>query len=338
MSKIALLTAPGKIKLKDRDSLKPGPCEVVIATEHTGICGTDLSLYSGDYSVPLPLVPGHEFVGIVSEVGPGVDADWKGRRVTAEINNSCVAYEMGTLCSACKRSIPSHCLNRTVTGIVSHSGAFAQELTVPVGALHEIPEDLDPLAAVLTEPFAAALQTFVMSPMRGNETVVVLGPGRLGILIVFAAAINGLRVFAVSRSQHKRERALRYGAENAFHPEAAENEIKDLTEGLGADMVVDATGHSDGIGLALSLVRPRGVIAAKTTCGLPAQGLDMTRLVVEEVRIQGSRCGPFDQSLEILSHHQEELKRLITSVRPLSEIVNALESALTEDKIVLKTN
>lgn len=332
----AQLTAPRRIEIKEREPLKPGPQEAVIAVKAAGICGTDLALFSGDYSVPLPLVCGHEFTGVVASVGEGVENKWIGRRVVAEINNTCVSLDRRPLCRACAANMANHCLKRTVTGIVDHDGAFAEEVRVSAGTLHEIPESLDPLAATLAEPLAAALQTFEMSPIKGNERVVVLGPGRLGVLIVFAAALKGLRVIAVSRSEAKRERALHYGATKALAPTDAKHAIGDLTEGLGADIVVDATGNPEGIGEALQLVRPRGIIAAKTTCGLPSRGFDVTKLIVDEVRLQGSRCGPFKPALDILIEHQSSLKNLITSTRPLTQAQAALESAFTENKVVFQ--
>jgi len=336
MPKIAQLTAVRNIIIKDRPPLVAKPKEVIIGVETAGICGTDLALFSGNYPVPLPLVCGHEFVGRVKSIGDGADKRWLGRRVTAEVNNTCKAYNRSPLCQACKMGMPGHCQKRTVTGIINHDGAFAEEVAVAVGTLHEIPESMASATAALTEPLAAALQTFEMSPVTGDETVVVIGPGRLGILIVFAAALKGCRVIAVSRSEAKRQRSLAFGASQAFSPEQAEITVKEITGGLGADIVVDATGHPDGIKQALSLVRPRGIISVKTTCGLPAQGLDMTKLVVDEIRLQGSRCGPFGPALKILAEHQGKLKTLITSTRPLAEAQQAFESAYMENKVLLR--
>jgi alcohol dehydrogenase len=338
MPKIAQLTAPRTIVINDRPALVAGANEVIIGVETAGICGTDLALFSGDYPVPLPLVCGHEFVGQIKSVGDGVDKQWLGRRVTAEINNTCKAFNRSPLCTACQRGMPSHCQQRTVTGIINHAGAFAEEVAVAQGTLHEIPESMAAATATLTEPLAAALQTFEMSPVAGNENeaVVVIGPGRLGILIVFVAALKGCRVIAISRSEAKRRRSLAFGAFKALSPEQAENEIKEMTGGLGADIVVDATGHPDGITKALSLVRPRGIVSVKTTCGLPAGGLDMTKLVVDEICLQGSRCGPFGPALKILKKHQEQLKTLITSTRPLTEAQQALESAYLENKVLIR--
>ncbi len=338
MPRITQLISPGKIEIKEREPLLAGPGEAIIQVQHAGICGTDLALFHGEYRAPLPHVCGHEFTGRVTETGEGVDKKWLGKTVTAEINNTCLAYNKKPFCPACEKGVPSHCLKRTVTGIINHAGAFADEVNVAAGTLHEVTDDIDPLTATLTEPLAAALQTFVMSPMQNNETLVVLGSGRLGILVIFAAALKGINTLSVSRSEAKRKRALDFGAAGAFVPEDAMEEVKEMTEGLGADMVVDTTGNPDGITQALKLVRPRGTIACKTTCGLPATGLDMTKLVVDEIKLQGSRCGPFEPALEIIRTHQEKLRTLITSTRPLEETQAALESASKENKIVLNIN
>ena len=335
MPRITQLVAPNKIEIKEREVLSAGPGEAIIQVQHAGICGTDLALFHGNYPVPLPHICGHEFMGKVTEAGDGVDSKWIGKPVTAEINNTCLAYGKKDLCIACEKGVPSHCQTRTVTGIINHSGAFADEVKVAAGTLHEIPSNVDPVIATLTEPLAAALQTFVMSPMKKDDKLVVIGPGRLGILIIFAASLKGIKTIAVSRSETKRNRSIQFGAQHAFAPEDAMAEICNVTEGLGAEMVVDTTGNPDGITQALKLVRPQGTIACKTTCGLPATGLDMTQLVVDEIRLQGSRCGPFKPALKAIQSHQQKLKSLISSTRPLEEMQAALEAAEKEDKIVL---
>jgi threonine dehydrogenase-like Zn-dependent dehydrogenase len=334
----AALTAKRKIEIQERANLVASERNVVVQVEHAGICGTDLSLFSGDYPVPLPHVCGHEFTGVVTSVNDKDDEKWLGKKVTADINNTCQTLSPENRCKACAIGMASHCLIRTVTGIINKDGAFAQEVLIPSANLHAIPDDLDPLVATLAEPMAAALQTFAMTPVEdfADKTVVVLGPGRLGILIVYAAHLKGLNVIAISRSEHKRERAMRFGAIGALSPDEAEEVVKEKTSGLGADIVVDATGNPDGFTTAMSLVRPRGIISAKTTCGLPTTGLNMTRLVVDEIQLQGSRCGPFPPAIKILRQHQRKLKDLITSVRPLPQAQEAMESAVKEDKVILQ--
>ena len=176
MLRIAQLSTPGKIELKHREPLTAGPGEAIIDVQYAGVCNTDFALFRGDYPVPLPHVCGHELTGNVKRVGENVDKNWIGKTVTAEINNTCIVYGKKTLCAACAKSVPSHCLKRTVTGIIGHEGAFADEVIVAAGTLHEIPSNIDPLIATLTEPLAAALQTFEMSPVGKNETLVIIGP------------------------------------------------------------------------------------------------------------------------------------------------------------------
>jgi len=335
MPLFAVITEPNKIELQEKADLIPKPQEVIIAPEVTGICGTDLALFSGDYQVPLPLTPGHEFVGKVIEVGKGVDKSWLDKKVTGEINNTCIAYKWDPLCKACRIGLPNHCLKRSVLGIINHNGAFAEQVAVPAGALHKIPDSIPSQTAVLIEPLAAALQTFDLSPVKPSDTVVVIGCGRLGILIIFAAILKGLNPIAITRSEEKRYRAMNFGVKRAFFPKDAEKEIKSLTGGLGADMVVESTGDPEGLSLALDLIRPRGTIALKTTCGLPTQGFNTTQVAVDEICIQGSRCGRFYPAIEILNKHQKQLGSLISSIHPLNEIQSAFESAKTESKTLI---
>lgn len=331
----ARLNAVGRLELEDRPPLAPGAGELVLAVDACGVCGTDLALASGDYEVPLPLVPGHEIVGTVSEVGPSVAPSLVGARVTAEINNTCIARAGTTPCAACRAGAASHCLTRTVTGIISHDGGYAEQVLLPAAVVHALPDDLDAITATLVEPLAAALQTFVMSPISADELIVVVGPGRLGVLVVFVAARLGARVVAVSRSPARRRRALRFGADRALAPEHARSAVLDMTDGLGAPLVVDSTGQAEGVELAMGLCRPRGTIACKTTCGLPSRGLPMTRLVVDELRLQGSRCGPFDRAIPLVTAHQRLLRGLVSDVLPVTRVGDAIELARRVDKVVL---
>ena len=277
MPKTAVLTRIREIQIQERKSLEPKPQETIVRVELAGICGTDLALFNGDYKVNFPLIPGHEFVGQVTSVGEGVNSKWMNQIVTAEINNSCIAYNRENLCRACRVGLINHCQSRTVTGIINHDGAFAEEVAVPVGILHKIPEGLDSSVAVLTEPLAAAIQTFETFPNKRPGTVAILGPGRLGILITFIASLRGHKVLAISRNALKRERAVHFGAAEACSPKEAERSVQKMTEGMGVDIAVAATGNPEGLDLALKLVRPRGTVAVKTTCGIPANAIDIKK-------------------------------------------------------------
>ena len=232
--------------------------------------------------------------------------------------------------------MPNHCIKRSVLGIINHNGAFAEQVAVPSGSLHKIPDSIPSKSAVLNEPLAAALQTFDLSPTKPNDTIVVIGCGRLGILIIFAAILKGLKPIAIIRSDEKKHKAINFGVKHTFFTNEAEKEIKSLTGGLGADLVIEATGNPDGLSLALNLVRPRGAIALKTTCGLPTKRFNSTQVAVDELCIQGSRCGRFYPAIEILKKHHNQLSGLISSIHPLKKVESAFIAAKVESKTLLE--
>ncbi|MCX7014543.1 MAG: alcohol dehydrogenase catalytic domain-containing protein [Candidatus Sumerlaeota bacterium] len=347
----AVLTSPRRIEIQDRPPRPLGPREARIAVAFAGVCGTDLAIYKGDYAVPLPLVPGHEFSGRIVEVGAETAPEWVGCRVVAEINNTCLARGEADPCEACRRRIPRHCQRRTVLGIVACDGAFATEVVVPAANAHLLPQGVSDREAVFVEPVAAALQTFEMGPLgrRGAEGfplngppwVVVLGVGRLGLLVAAVAKGLGARVLGVSRSPDKLERAAPYAPYcealvSAANEDHAVAEIRRRTGGLGADYVVESTASPRGLALAARLVRPRGTIALKSTPGLPACKTDLTQLVVDEIRLQGSRCGPFPEAIRFIRARKIDLASLIGSIHPLAETAAALEAAAREPKVLIQ--
>lgn len=331
----AVLEAPGRLVLHPRPIRAPGRLEARVRVLAAGICGTDLALCSGDYPVDLPLVPGHEWVGVVEAVGEGVIPEMLGARVVGEINYTCRSWEREAVCAACDRDLDNHCLERVVQGIIRADGAWATDLVLPAGNLHAVPTGVAERHAVLVEPLAAAIQTFELAPVFPGDHVVVLGAGRLGALIAQVARLRGARVIVVSRSPEKRKRAKKLGAKHVLAVDAdLPRSVRDLTGPLGADLVVEATGSPDGLRLAQALVRPRGTIALKTTCGLPAQ-LDATRAVVDEVQISTSRCGPFQKAIGMLRDEKLKLDPLLAGRFPLSRVHEALEAARGGGKIIL---
>jgi len=337
--KAAVLTAPRQISLESRPVPDLGDNEVAIRVAYAGVCGTDIAIYSGQYSVALPLVPGHEFTGYVAAVGSNAPSEIVGKLVTAEINNTCLSYDRPEKCPACQRGFPTHCTQRTTLGIVNCDGAFAEMVQVPFCNVHPLPDTISPREGVFVEPLAAAIQTFELSPIRGADVVVVLGAGRLGTLLCSVAKEKGAELVAVDPSEDALRRAASFGADQVFSGTADEAvaEVKHLTEGLGADMVIDATGRQTGLNDALRLVRPRGTVALKTTCGVPSPSVDATRIAVDEITIQGSRCGPFPKAIEMIANRRINVAPLISRVFPLGNVKNAIEAAKTESKVLIET-
>jgi len=334
----AVLVEPRRIELQEKTIEAFAPHEALIRVRAAGVCGTDLAIHDGGYRVPLPLVLGHEWVGTVEAVGDERSSEWIGRRVVGEINDHCLAMGRTTLCAACNAGLPTHCMERSVTGIVRRQGAFAERLVTPAANLRAVPDAMPDEAAVFVEPLAAALQTFAMTPIKRGEMVAVLGCGRLGVLVATVAKALGARVLAFSDRRDHRALARRVGVEVEDQLSAKEIAecVADVTDKLGADVVVEATGSPGGLALALDCVRPRGTIALKSTPGVPVERFDLTRAVVNEVRLQGSRCGDFNSAIQFWERHRPPLERLIEAEFPLDRTAEAIARAHEPGKVLIR--
>lgn len=300
------LVFDGDLRL-ETDYPEPTPDEgqALIRVTQAGVCNTDLELVKG--YMGFSGVPGHEFAGVV-ERGP--DA-WTGKRVAGEINLACYA------CDVCHGGAPSQCPNRTTLGIDRHDGAFADYLTLPVQNLHALPDAVSDEAAVFVEPLAAALQVLERRPILPSERVVVLGDGKLGLLTAQVVALSGPDLTLVGRHANKLALARKWGIQTAGVGELPLNR---------ADVVVDCTGQAGGFADALELVRPRGDIVLKSTYhGLPEA--DLTRVVVDEVRVIGSRCGPFAPAIALLARGAVDVESLVAARYGLDDGLAAMQRA-----------
>lgn len=285
----------------------PPPGEALVRVRLAGVCNTDLELVRG-YS-PYTGVPGHEFVGVV-EAAPGAP-EWTGRRIVGEINAVCGD------CPTCQAGRPRHCERRTVLGIVARNGAFATHLVLPVANLHEVPERVPDEAAVFTEPTAAALEIREQVPVGSGDRVVVIGAGKLGHLVARTLATTGCHLLVVGRSPRALDLLSSAGIRTGTADALAERQ---------ADVVVECTGNPEGFEIARRAVRPRGTIVLKSTYH-GRLSLDMAPLVVDEITLVGSRCGPFAPALELLSSGALDPRSLIDARYPLSQAVEAFEHA-----------
>jgi threonine dehydrogenase-like Zn-dependent dehydrogenase len=288
----------------DHPNPVPRDGEVLVRVLRAGVCETDLQLIRG--YMGFSGVLGHEFVG-VAQSGP-----MQGRRVVGEINCSCWT------CSTCRAGRPSHCPNRSVLGILNHDGAFADLIAVPQRNLHAVPDAIPDEVAVFTEPVAAAFQIPAQIAIGMRDRVVVLGDGRLGNLCAQVLARLSSSVVVVGK--HTEKLALLSGAG------IATKLLADVEPDHNADIVVDCTGSPTGLPMALSLVRPRGTIVLKTTVA-GEQTLALAPIVIDEVTIVGSRCGPFDRALAALGAGDVSVLPLISARYGLSDGVAAIEHA-----------
>ncbi len=286
---------------------QPAAGEALVRVLCAGICNTDLELLRGYY--PYKGVPGHEFVGRV-ETAP-TRTDLVGQRVVGEINAACHS------CPTCKAGRERHCPARTVLGIVGRNGALAESLTLPAENLHPVPDNVDDEVATFVEPLAAALEIEEQIALAEADRVVVLGDGKLGQLI---ARVLGRRVNALTVvGRHERKLALLRdaGIATTTDPTGLDRSV---------DLVVECTGNAEGFALARRLVRPRGTIVLKSTYA-GALRADFSALVVDEITLVGSRCGPFAPALELLARSAVDPRPLIEAVYPLSDALAAFDHA-----------
>lgn len=284
--------------------------EVRIRLLLAGVCRTDLEIVRGYMGYTGVL--GHEFVGVALE------GRYAGRRVVGGINCVC-----GT-CDLCRRGLPTHCRARTVLGIVGRDGAFAERLRLPEANLVPVPDAVDDRTAVFAEPVAAAIQVGRQVNLAPGQKVVVLGDGRLGQLVAQVLRAWNLAPRVVGKSAAKLAILHSLGIATARADEAAPR--KD------ADVVVECTGTTDGLAMAMAFVRPRGIIVLKSTVADTA-GLNLAPLVVDEVTVVGSRCGPMDEAVAMLATGAIRVEPLISAVYPLDDAPAAMTSAAAPESI-----
>ena len=283
---------------------KPG--EALIRIRLAGICSTDLELVKGYY--PFTGIPGHEFVG---EVVASDDQSWIGQRVVGEINVTCRS------CEQCLNGRSPHCENRTVLGISKRNGTLAKFTTLPIANLHRVPASVPDEMAVFTEPLAAALEIQQQVRVRPTDRVLLVGAGRLGQLVAQSLALTGCDLNVVARHAYQQkiliERGIRVISEEDIQPRRW-------------DIVVEATGSPGGFSLARQAIRPRGTLVMKSTYKGDVS-VNFSSLVVDEVTIVGSRCGPSEPALRMLEKGLIDPSALIAKEFGLEDALQAFEHA-----------
>ncbi len=289
-----------------------------------GICNTDVEILRGYHS--FHGAPGHEFVGEVAEVRSNSArerARWLGRRVVGEINIGCRALGLRPVCAFCRRGLRTHCQRRKALGIVGHDGAFAEYLSLPLENLHRVPDSLSDDEAVFTEPLAAACEILKQVRVRRGTQAAVLGDGKLAQLIARVLRVAGVRVTMFGKHANKLALARAVGARTL----RIRGELRDA-ERIGRDfpLVVDATGAPSGLVLAQQITEPRGTLVLKSTFH-GAAPVATWPLVVKEINVVGSRCGPFAKALELLRSGRVDPRPLITRTFPLGRAAEAIRYA-----------
>ena len=301
--KAVVLDENGLTVRDDYPVAEPATGEALVRVRCAGICGTDIELTKG--YMGFRGVPGHEFVGIVERA---TNPALAGKRVVGEINCACHA------CPTCSAGWPKHCPNRTVLGIDGRDGAFAEYLVLPERNLHAVAPETSDRAAVFAEPLAAAFEIAEHGVALSGADAVVLGDGKLGLLVAQVLLLSGARVCAVGRHPEKLRIVADYGATVSTEPPASRS----------ADVVVEATGSADGLAQALDVVRPRGTVFLKTTIASDV-AFNLSKAVVDEITLIGSRCGPFAPALEALAAGRVRVDDLVEAEFPLDDAPEAFD-------------
>ena len=298
----------------------PSDGEAVVRVIQAGICATDLQLVQG--YMGFQGVPGHEFVGIVEQAPR--HPDLVGKRVVGEINAAC------RVCQVCEAGRPTHCPHRTTLGIDRRDGAFADYLALPPENLHPLPDEITNDQAVLTEPLAAACQILEQVPVAPANRVMVIGDGKLGLLCAQVLHRTRCRLTVLGRHPAKLQILTARGIHTSQDPAS-------LSPGF--DIVVEATGTPDGFALAREFVRPGGTIVLKSTYHGQTD-VDMTSLVIHEITVVGSRCGPFPPAIALLREHTIDVQSLIHKRFPIERAIDAFTYATTKGalKVIVEMN
>lgn len=286
--------------------------EALVKVNLAGICQTDLELVNGYY--PFTGIIGHEFVGTIASAPDSPDR--VGQRVVGEINAACGS------CQYCLKGHTRHCPNRTVLGILGRNGAFADFLTLPLKNLIPIPDQISNEAAIFTEPLAAALQIQAQVNLQANDRILLIGAGKLGMLIAMSLRQSDLNLTVLVRHRFQQELLHDLGIQAEFQSNLREEKF---------DIVIDASGSREGFEDSLHHLRPRGKLILKSTYSGETQ-VDLAHLVVDEIEIIGSRCGAFEPAIQLLLQNRVDPAILLSERFPIEEGLAAFASASVPGK------
>ena len=318
---LAFQVVHGRLKPKEKAIPKLRPGWALIRVRMAGICNTDVEILRGYHQ--FRGVPGHEFVGEVVKVAgvsEAVGKKWMGQRVAGEINVACSAYGYQPVCDFCRRGLKTHCVRRTVLGIVAHDGAFAEYLTLPLENLHRVPANVSDEKAVFIEPLAAACEILDQIPIRKSPDAAVLGDGKLALLIAMVLRTAGSRVTVYGKHGEKMKLA-RHAGIRTKKVRGNATDLKRVKDNY--QLVVEATGSPTGLALAQQMTEPRGALVLKSTFH-GAAPVETWPIVVKEITMVGSRCGPFAKAIALLRSSRVDPTPLISKRFALADAAKAI--------------
>jgi len=281
--------------------------EALIKVLLAGICNTDLEITRG--YMGYKGVIGHEFVGVVED---SENHSLINKRVVGEINFGCGR------CEYCLSGLERHCPNRTVLGIQDRQGAFAQYVSIPDKNIYHIPDNVPDNQAVFVEPLAAAVEILEQVKIEPTSLVAIVGDGKLALLILQVIQLTGNRCFLFGKHKEKLEIASQLGGKALAAEKGSSKKF---------DFVIEASGKKEGFDFALDIIKPRGTIILKSTYQ-DKTNMNFAKIVIDEINITGSRCGPFAPALSLLEKKRVQVEPLISKIFPFRAFVYAQKNSL----------
>jgi threonine dehydrogenase-like Zn-dependent dehydrogenase len=332
---LAFQVANKKLRPIEKPLPKLRPGWALVGLRLAGICNTDVEILRGYHA--FRGTPGHEFIGEVVDVRGvfgSLKKKWMGRRVVGEINVSCSAYGYRPVCGFCGRGLKTHCARRTVLGIVNHDGAFAEYLALPLENLQVVPGSVSDEQAVFVEPLAAACEILEQVNAEQFREAAVLGDGKLAQLIALVLRTALPHVVMYGKHEEKLVLAQRAGIE-IKKVRGDDSDLKHIKKSYG--LLVEATGSPSGFALALHMTEARGTLVLKSTFH-GAAPMETWPIVVKELSVVGSRCGPFAKANALLRSGKVDPAPLITRTFALKDAPTAIRFAQQSGvmKVLLK--
>ena len=326
--KALFLEDVGKLALRDIEKPVPKADELLIRIEACGICGTDRHLFLGEFPSKPPVIPGHEFVGVIEAVGGGVTDFEPGMRVTGDPNIACGH------CAECQRGRVNLCANLQAIGI-HRNGGFAQYAVLPHKQAHLLPSSLNPLHGAFCEPLACCLHGVDLAKLKAGSSAIIIGGGVIGLLVVQLARLAGAtNVVLITRNAEKRQLAEKLGATATLDPSSGGDVVEQITgsSGLlpgGADVVFECAGLRQTVEQAPLLARRGGmaVILGVLPQGEKAE-IEPFDLLFREVALVTSFLNPFThrRAAELIASGMIVVEPLISRTIGLEEAVGVISN------------
>lgn len=338
--KAALYTDIREIQIQDVDYTSPEPGYLTLNTRCTGICGSDLHNYFGEWKPDLDVAAGHEVCGTVAEIGAGVTGFQIGDRVTMECFSHCGA------CLYCRKGLYNHCLERKWFAHGSHGG-FSEYTTVHASSLYPLPDDMTFEEGTLVEPLAVAHRALAQSGVTYQDRVAIIGGGAIGQLCLAVAKAIGVKETLITvKYPHQARLANDLGADHIIDitQDDVPDFVQDLTSGSGMDVVIETVGGARAFNEATTIVRKRGTVVLVAGYFEDLE-VNLSRIVWSEAIITGSNCygfsnmqTDFQAAIDLIISGRIPLTKLVTHRYPLDDIKEAFRIAADKSSGAVKVH